>query len=100
MPFRNSKMYGFNQAVAKTLNQVGAVYGLARHYPNKPGWSQILYIGQTRDLRERIQYWLNNPPVAGIVHFFVEVITNEAQRLRREAELIAEFRPVGNTLLK
>jgi hypothetical protein len=100
MPFANTTMYPFTQATANSLNRVGAVYGLARNMPNKPGWSEILYVGQTGDLRERIQYWLNNPPAAGIAHFFVEVIPNEAQRLRREAELIAEFKPVGNTLLK
>jgi excinuclease UvrABC nuclease subunit len=98
--FRDGTVYPFTWAMANKLNRVGAVYGLARDMQNKPGRSQILYVGQTGDLRERIQYWLNNPPVSGIAHFFVEVIPNEAARLRREAELIAEFKPVGNTLLK
>ena len=100
MPFRDFTLLNFTWAVAYTLNEVGAVYGLARNMPNQAGKSQILYVGQTGNLRERIQYWLNNPPVAGIAHFFVEVIPNEAARLRREAELIAEFKPIGNTLLK
>jgi excinuclease UvrABC nuclease subunit len=92
-------MFDFNWLVAHRLNEVGAVYGLAQP-SRQPGRSTILYVGQTGNLRERIQYWLNNPPVAGITHFFVEVIPNEGERLRREAELIAEFKPVGNTLLK
>lgn len=100
MPFRDSRVYNFSWATANLLNEVGAVYGLGQNMPNKPGYSKILYIGQTGNLRERIQFWLNNPPVAGIAHFFVEVIPNEGERLRREAELVAEFKPVGNTLLK
>jgi excinuclease UvrABC nuclease subunit len=99
MPFRNFEMFDFSGRIALTLNEVGAVYGLARA-ASQPGQSVILYVGKTGNLRERIQYWLNNPPVAGITHFFVEVIPNEGERLRREAELIAEFKPVGNTLLK
>lgn len=100
MPFNDNRMYGFTEEVSQALNRVGAVYGLARNSANKFGWSEVLYVGQTGDLRERIQFWLKNPPVAGIAHFFVEVIPNESERLRREAELIAEFRPVGNTLMK
>lgn len=99
MPFRNSTIYGFDNVTANRLNEVGAVYGLAQN-SNRVGYSSILYVGQTGNLRERIQFWLKNPPVAGIAHFYVEVILNQAERLRREAELIAEFRPVGNTLLK
>ena len=59
-----------------------------------------MYVGKTGNFRERLQYWLNNPPVAGITQFFAEVIANQAERTRREAELIAEFKPVGNTVLK
>lgn len=74
------------------------MYGLAK--PLSVGWSTILYVGKTGNLRERIQYWLNNPPVAGITHFFADVVDNAAMRTIHEATLIAQFKPVGNTLLK
>lgn len=100
MPFRDSTVYRFNQATVDTLRTVGGVYGLARPNPQRQGWYLILYVGKTGNLRERIQYWLNNPPVAGITHFFADVVLNEADRTRHEAALISQFQPVGNTLLK
>ena len=100
MPFRDNRVYSFNQATVSTLREIGGVYGLASPQTWRPGWYTILYVGKTGNFRERIQFWLNNPPVAGITHFFAEVITNAAERDMQEASLIAEFKPVGNTLLK
>ncbi len=100
MPFRDQTLYDFNWATANTLREVGGVYGLAQPQPFRPGWYTVLYVGKTGNLRERVQYWLNNPPVTGITHFFADVILNEAERAQREEQLIAEFNPVGNTLLK
>lgn len=100
MPFRDQTVYDFNWVTAITIREVGGVYGLARPQLYHAGWYDILYVGKTGDLRERVQYWLNNPPVAGITHFFADVILNEAERTQHEAALIAQFKPVGNTLLK
>lgn len=100
MPFRDTTVYAFDQAIVDTLREVGGVYGLAKPTPGSPGWYTILYVGKTGNFRERIQYWLNNPPVTGITHFFAEVISNAAERTTFEAQLIAEFKPVGNTVLK
>ena len=100
MPFRNTTVYEFNKATIDRLLEVGGVYGLSKPKPLAPGWYIPLYIGETGNLRERVQFWLNNPPVAGITHFFADVIPNAAERKRHEAALIAEFQPVGNTLLK
>lgn len=99
MPFRDSTIYNFNWVTANSLREVGGVYGLSKP-GDKPGWYKPLYIGKTGNLRERVQYWLNNPPVTGITHFFADVILNAAERAKHEEALIAEFQPVGNTLLK
>ena len=100
MPFRDTRVYNFNQATVDTLREIGGVYGLASAQVWRPGWYTVLYVGKTGNFRERLQYWLNNPPAAGITHFFAEVIANAAERSAHEANLIAEFKPVGNTALK
>jgi excinuclease UvrABC nuclease subunit len=100
MPFRDNRVYTFNQATVNSLYEIGGVYGLASAQIWRPNWYNVLYVGKTGNFRERIQYWLNNPPIAGITHFFAEVIANQAERSRFEAELIAEFKPCCNTVLK
>ena len=100
MPFQNTTVYDFTQATINTVNEVGGIYGLAKRYLFAPNQFTILYVGKSGNLRERLQYWLNNPPVTGITHFFADRIDNEAARTLREQQLIAEFKPVGNTLLK
>jgi excinuclease UvrABC nuclease subunit len=82
------------------IREDGGVYGLAKPTPNRPGYYTILYVGKTGNLRERLRAHLNNPPASGITHFFAEALTGDAARTKREAELIAEFKPVGNTQLK
>lgn len=98
MPFVNTVAYDFNEATIRTVNRVGGVYGLSM--PGKPGHHIILYVGKAEDLRERLSQWLNNPPGPGITHFFADVIAGDAARTLREAQLIQEFQPRYNTLLK
>jgi excinuclease UvrABC nuclease subunit len=99
MPLQTT-FYNFNSPNVDLVYEVGGVYGLAR--PIFPGSNQytILYVGTSGNLRERLQSHLNDPPTTGITHFFVERIDNLAARMMRERQLIAEFKPVGNTLLK
>ena len=98
MPF-NSNAYPFNQVTINTVHEVGAVYGLFSP-STRPGFFRCLYVGRTDNLRRRLGEHLNNPPVVGATHFFAEAFTSEAQRREREAALIAEFQPVGNTQLR
>jgi hypothetical protein len=100
MPFGDKTCHNFDQQTVDRVREVGGVYGLARPNLLRPSWYWILYVGKTGNLRERLQFWLKNPPVAGITHFFADVVTSAAERGDREVALIAEFNPVGNTLLK
>jgi len=100
MPFQNTNVFHFNSVTINTINEVGGVYGLAKALPLNPGRYTILYVGKSVNLRKRLQDHLNNPPVAGITHFFADRVDTEAGRTKREEELIAEFKPVGNTQLK
>lgn len=100
IPFVDKTAHDFNQATINRVLEVGGVYGLARPIVTRPGWYTILYVGKSGDIRERLQFHLNNPPAAGITHFFVDRMDGEAMRTLREKQLIAEFKPVGNTLLK
>jgi excinuclease UvrABC nuclease subunit len=98
MPLNNTQEYGFDAYTLSTVNEVGAVYALVKPMANKPGWYTVLYVGRTDNLRRRLAEHYNNPPIAGVTHFFAEVISTERQRVQREAELIAEFQPPGNTV--
>lgn len=100
MPFQNSNVYHFNQVTINTVNEVGGVYGLAKAQVQNLGYYTVLYVGKSVNLRKRLQEHLTNPPVAGITHFFADRVDTEAERTQREAQLIAEFKPVGNTQLK
>jgi hypothetical protein len=95
MPFP-MKEYSFDFATLNTVNEVGAVYGLFRPNPSRPNFYFCLYVGETNNLRRRLFEHYNNPPVAGITHFFVEVASDFRQREQREKQLIAEFNPIGN----
>ncbi|MGA9963881.1 MAG: hypothetical protein WBQ10_01640 [Terriglobales bacterium] len=92
--------YHFDNVGVGLVYEVGGVYCLAKPVPFSPGNYTILYVGQSGNLRERLQSHLNDPPTTGIAHFIVERIDNLAARTLRERQLIAEFQPVGNTLHK
>lgn len=94
MPFSGSA-YPFTAGTMFAANEIGAVYGL---FSLRAGTYYCLYVGQTDNLRRRLSEHLNNPPVVGVTHVFVEVHTNSRQRNAREAALIAEFQPPGNTV--
>jgi hypothetical protein len=95
MPFP-PREYAFDFSTLLTVNEVGAVYGLFRPNPYRPNSYDCLYVGETDNLRRRLFEHYNNPPVAGVTHFFVEVVATERQRKLREKQLIAEFNPPGN----
>jgi excinuclease UvrABC nuclease subunit len=96
MPF-SGPAYLFNQRVIATANEVGAVYGLFKP-SSQAGYFTCLYVGKTDNLRRRLSEHLNNPPIVGVTHWFAEVQSNELQRTLREAQLITEFQPAGNTV--
>ena len=95
MPF-SGNVSTFDASTLRTVIEVGAVYGLFTPTPGRPGFYTCLYVGQTRNLRERLYEHFNLPPIAGVTHFFAEVTTTEQQRKLREKQLIAEFNPPGN----
>ncbi len=99
MPF-NYGPYPFSEAGIKLANEVGAVYGLAKPSLADRTRYTILYVGKAGNLRKRLQEHFNNPPASSITHFFAEAHGTEAARTQREYELIQEFKPIGNTLLK
>jgi len=99
MPFQYGP-FTFNEVGIGGIRQVGGVYGLAKPTINRLGVYTILYVGKTGNLPDRLRAHLNNPPVSGATHFFAEGFDRDADRTRREEELINEFQPVGNTLLK
>lgn len=89
MPF-NSKVYSFNPLTLGAGNEVGALYGLFMPTPGQPGFYTCRYVGQTNNLRTRLYEHYNNPPIAGVTHFFAEVIGTELQRRLRERQLDSE----------
>jgi hypothetical protein len=96
MPF-SGNCHSFDSATLKALNDAGAVYGLFKvDLPYRPDHYTCLLVGQTNDLRMRLLESYNNPPIAGVTHFFAEASATEQQRIQREKELIAEFSPPGN----
>jgi excinuclease UvrABC nuclease subunit len=92
----NGTVYLFNRVTVGTLNEVGGIYILAKPSSQR-GLYDALYVGRTDNLRRRLGEHLNDPPVAGATHFFAELCNTELQRIIREAELIREFQPIGNT---
>jgi hypothetical protein len=95
MPFPNQE-YAFTYATLLTVKEIGAVYGLFSRNLYRPNVYDCLYVGETDNLRRRLLEHHNNPPIAGITHFFVEVSPVERQRKWREEQLVAEFKPPGN----
>jgi predicted GIY-YIG superfamily endonuclease len=75
-------------------NEVGAVYGILSDS------GQVIYIGQTNNLRERMAAHRNDSSHCMHRHsptwVVVEVIGDEASRLQREQMLIVYFDPPCN----
>ncbi len=97
MPFKFGP-YFFSAAGIDGIGEVKGVYGLVK--PETLTSYTVLYVGKSGNLRDRLRQHLNNPPVAGITHFFAEAFNTDAECTQREYQLIQEFKPVGNTLLK
>jgi len=93
MPFSFQEIHNINST---TWNPVPAVYGIMNSQ------SLIVYIGQTNNLRERLQQHLND--TTHCMHSYqpaqvvAEVISSEQERLNRERELIAEYNPPCNQI--
>ncbi len=89
--------FAFNGPTIDTIIETGGVYGLFQY-----NWAtniyECLYVGMSDNLRRRLREHLNNPPIAGITHFFAEGWATAEQRTQREAALIREFNPPGNTV--
>lgn len=94
MPFKYGP-FPFTRSGIEDMKEVGAVYGLVRRSA-RPGYFDALYVGETDNLRRRLAEHFNDPPIAGVTHFFAEAWSNTSQRKRREMELISEFNPPGN----
>jgi predicted GIY-YIG superfamily endonuclease len=91
MPFDDSKRYDFWDTAWK---EVGAVYGVLSDQGG------VIYIGQTDNLKERMndhrsnrRHCLHRHSPTWVV---VEVISDEAARLLRERQLINRFDPPCN----
>jgi hypothetical protein len=96
MPFAHSA-FNFNAPTIATIKTEGGVYGLFRWDPTISKY-RCLYVGQSDNLQRRLKEHLKNPPISGVTHFFAEVWATSPQRANREAELIHEFNPPGNTV--
>ncbi len=96
MPLKEGP-FVFDKATIATRRDDGfCVYGLSR----STSQAHIAYVGRSTTLRGRLNNWFNNPPGRGLTHFYAEALGTEAQMIAREEELINEFKPVLNTLLK
>lgn len=51
MPFPNNT-YSFNEATLKTVNEVGAIYGLFSPIINRPGYYTCLYVGTNQQSKD------------------------------------------------
>ncbi len=90
MPFADTTKYQFNG----DWNQVSGVYGIMNSS------SQMIYIGETDDLRRRMAE--HRADTTHRMHRYaptlvwVEVIVDARQRSQREQVLIAEYDPPAN----
>jgi hypothetical protein len=96
MPFSYGPYHFSKETVDQHQNHGFCVYGLSR----SASQIGIAYVGRSTTLRDRLNYWLSNPPGYGLTHFFAEAFETEAQMIAREERLIKEFQPALNTLLK
>jgi excinuclease UvrABC nuclease subunit len=59
-----------------------------------------VYVGKSKTLRDRLNYWLNNPPGRGITHFYSQAYATAAAMDSAEEQLIQALQPIYNTLMK
>ena len=100
MPFNPHKSTTSTQLRLRPCTKLAVCMAWRSHNCFAQVFTQSCMWGKPVICGDRLTYWLNNPPVTGITHFFAERIDNDAVRTMREEQLIAEFKPVGNTLLK
>jgi excinuclease UvrABC nuclease subunit len=98
IPF-SGDAYLFTEATLARVSEIAGVYGLFR-WDARTQMYHCLYVGMTDNLRRRLSEHFNNPPIAGVTHFFAEAWNTFQQRTTRETELIREFNPPGNTVGK
>jgi hypothetical protein len=91
--------YSFDALTISTMKNGYGVYGLAVSNAFIPGLT-VVYVGKSTTLRDRLNYWFNNPPGPGITHFYAEAFESEAAMNAREEQLIKQLQPAYNTLLK
>jgi len=84
--------------IASQRNDQFAVYGLAVR--NLLGQITVVYVGKSKTLRDRLNYWFNNPPGPGIAYFYSEAYPTAADMDTVEERLIQQLQPIYNTLLK
>lgn len=93
MPFRSSDRYAF---WTTNWRPVGAVYGILDLVGN------MIYVGRTDNLERRMGE--HRCDSGHRMHRYmpqfvvVETIPTEAERCRRERQLIAEYNPPGNLI--
>jgi hypothetical protein len=86
------------QTIAVQRNDQFAVYGLTVR--NLSLGLTVVYVGKSKTLRNRLNFWLSNPPGPGTTHFYSEAYETEAAMDAAEQRLIQELQPRYNTLLK
>ncbi|HEV2462407.1 MAG TPA: hypothetical protein VGT04_01265 [Acidobacteriaceae bacterium] len=96
MPLKEGPFALNKETIVTRRNDGFCVYALSR----SASQIGIAYVGKSTTLRDRLNYWFNNPPGLGLTHFFAEALGSEAAMNAREAELIKELKPALNTLLK
>ncbi len=98
IPFQYAPNSFDAQTIAGQRNDQFAVYGLAVR--NQFGGLTVVYVGKSKTLRDRLNYWLSNPPGRGITHSYSQAYATAAAMDSVEEQLIRELQPIHNTLIK
>jgi len=98
IPFQYAPNSFDAQTIASQRNDQFAVYGLAVR--NQLGGLTVVYVGKSKTLRDRLNYWLNNPPGPGITRFYSQAYDTAAAMDSAEQQLIQQLQPIYNTIHK
>ncbi|MFZ3341627.1 MAG: hypothetical protein WA213_12135 [Terriglobales bacterium] len=98
IPFQYAPTSFDAQTIAGQRNDQFAVYGLAVR--NQFLGLTVVYVGKSKTMRDRLNYWLSNPPGRGINHFYSQAYKTAAEMDSAEELLIRELQPIHNTLMK